>query len=480
MGSASRSASILATLLVGLPVLAATSGRRTAKPVAPKTAPAAAAPRTAPVAVVPARPKLTVKSASILKVRGPQRAAQLNKQVVVEGYFANDSVPMVIDDLKRLEVDMPLPEEAYVPIAGQMPATLHRGDKVKVTATLVKGSQLGGILAREPTAIKLADVTQLQVVTAAAMVKPATIAALRGGLTVLSNKYAVLIVGGANAASNYTRYWNDLSAMYGLLRNKGYAAANIYVIYANGTARDGTMPVSYPATHANIATVFTTLAGKVGSNDTLYIMLNDHGGGFMNPGVGGYSAGNYSGVLDTTTEEDDPQTSESAVNQDLNGDGDKNDSVNFDETLSLWYETMTDDEFVTEVNKITSYGKIIIQMKQCFSGGFVHDLVGPRRIVMSSSGAYEPSWSEDTTGNFGEFTYWYISALRGTKVDTGAAVNADANGDGKVSILEAYNFARTNDNRPETPQFDDSGALPVRAGAVPAGDDGTLAAATFL
>ncbi|MBN1609357.1 MAG: hypothetical protein JW940_22190 [Polyangiaceae bacterium] len=479
MWSASRSAPILATLLVGLPVLAATSRPKTATRAAPKTAAATVAPTRA--AVVPASPKLTVKSASILKVRGPQRATQLNKKVAVEGYFANDSIPMVIDDLKRLDVDMPLPEEAYVPIAGQLPPKLHRGDKIKVTATLVQGSQLGGILAREPTAIRLDNAaTQLQVVTAAAALNPAIIAALGKGLKVIASKYAVLIAGGANAASNYTRYWNDLSAMYGLLTNRGYAAANIYVVYANGAARDATMPVNYSATHANIATVFTTLAGKMGANDTLYVMLNDHGGGFMNPSVGGYPVGNYSGVLDTTTEEDDPGASEAAVNQDLNGDGDKADSVNFDETLSLWYETMTDDEFVTEVNKITNYGKMIIQMKQCFSGGFVHDLVGPRRIVMASAGAYEPSWSEDTTGNFGEFTYWYISALRGTKVDSGAAVNADTNGDGKVSILEAYNYARTNDSRPETPHFDDSGTLPVRTGAVPSGNDGTLAAATFL
>jgi hypothetical protein len=476
MWSASRSAPILATLLVGLPVLAAPSQSQTATHVAAKPKTAAAK----PVAVIPARPVLAVKSPTILNVRGAQRTAQLNKQVVVEGYFANDSIPMVIDDLKRLEVDMPLAEETYVPIAGPLPPKLRRGDKVKVTAKLVKGSDVGGVLTAEPTAIRLDAATQLQVVAQAPLVRSSVIAALGKGLALATTKYAVLIAGGANSASNYMRYWNDLSAMYGLLINKGYAAANIYVIYSNGVARDTTMPVNYSASPANVATVFTTLAGKVGSNDTLYIMLNDHGGGFMNPSSGGYPVGNYSGVLDTTTEEDDPATSEAAVNQDLNGDGDKTDSVNFDETLWLWYDTLTDDAFLAEVNKITNYGKMIIQMKQCFSGGFVHDLVGPRRIVMSSSGAYEPSWSEDTAGNFGEFTYWYISALRGSKVDSGAAVNADTNGDNKVSILEAYNYARTNDNRPETPQFDDSGALPVRAGAVPAGDDGTLAAATFL
>lgn len=420
-----------------------------------------------------------LKSPTIQRVRGAQQTLLLNKQAVVEGYYANDSIPMVVDDLDRLRLDMVLPEEAYVPIAGKVPATLRRGDRVRVTGTLVSGSAASGRLAREATALRLDNTSQLQVLTPAAARRVVTIPGISVGVIDFPSKYAVLIAGGANAASNYTRYWNDLSAMYGLLRNKGYPADNIYVLYADGAAKDATMPVDYSATKANIATVFSTLATKMSGNDTLYIMLNDHGGGFMNPGVGGYGTGNYGGVLDESAEEKDPGTSEAAVNQYLNGDGDKTDVVNFDETLSLWYESMTDDEFAAQVNKVQAYGKMIIQMKQCFSGGFVHDLLGPRRIVMASAAANQPSWSEDA-GNFGEFTYWYISALRGSKVDGSGPVNADANGDGKVSILEAYNFARANDSRPETPQFDDSGTLPVRTGAMPVGDDGALAGATFL
>jgi len=59
-------------------------------------------------------------------------------------------------------------------------------------------------------------------------------------------------------------------------------------------------------------------------------------------------------------------------------------------------------------------------------------------------------------------------------------VNADANGDGAVSILEAYNFARAHDSRPETPWYKDNGIAPPHSGAMPAGGDGALGAATFL
>jgi hypothetical protein len=456
---------VLSSLLLGLPGHAQTPRRTPPRPAAR-------------AATALARPTVPVKSPTIVSVRGAQRAAQLNKKVVVEGYFANDSVPMVVDDLARLSLNVVLPAEAYVPLGGKVPTTLRRGDRVKVSATLITGAQAGGALTNEVTALRIDDVTQVQVV-ATATLQPSRLKRLQVARLALSSKHAVLIAGGANPASNYLRYWTELSSAYGLLRARGYAAENITVVYADGVARDGTMPVSYSATKANIATVFNALATKVGASDTVYIMLDDHGGGFLNPSAGGYPVGSYGGALDSNGDELDAAISEAAVNLDLTGDGDRSDAANFDESLNLWNEKMYDDEFAAEVNKIKSYGTLIIQMEQCFSGGFVHDLLGPRRIVMSAAGADEFSWST-ANGQFNEFTFWYLAALMGSKPDGTGAVNADGNADGKVSILEAYNFARTHDTRPEVPQFDDSGALPLRTGAVPAGDDGTLAAATFL
>lgn len=61
-----------------------------------------------------------------------------------------------------------------------------------------------------------------------------------------------------------------------------------------------------------------------------------------------------------------------------------------------------------------------------------------------------------------------------------ATYHADTNGDGKVSILEAYNFARSQDPCPETPFYEDNGAAPAHSGAMPSGGDGALGQTTFL
>ena len=119
--------------------------------------------------------------------------------------------------------------------------------------------------------------------------------------------------------------------------------------------------------------------------------------------------------------------------------------------LCLWnHTTISATAFAAEVNKIANYDKMIVQMKQCYSGSFVQPLTGPRRTVMSSCSPNEVSYG-NSSHQFGEFTYWYFSALTGTKPDGSGPVNADTNGDGKISILEAYNFARSHDDGPGDP-----------------------------
>ena len=59
-------------------------------------------------------------------------------------------------------------------------------------------------------------------------------------------------------------------------------------------------------------------------------------------------------------------------------------------------------------------------------------------------------------------------------------MDADANHDGRVSILEAYNFARSHDAAGETPYYEDDGVRPGHSGAMPSGGDGSLGANTYL
>jgi len=59
-------------------------------------------------------------------------------------------------------------------------------------------------------------------------------------------------------------------------------------------------------------------------------------------------------------------------------------------------------------------------------------------------------------------------------------VNADANGDGEVSLVEAFNYARAKDTQSETPWYEDNGDGIPHSGKMPAGGDGTLGSNTSL
>jgi len=373
------------------------------------------------------------KSQAIMNLRTAEGVKRLlGKQVDLDGFYYEGSIPMVLDDIRRVQVDMVMPPDSYVPIIGRLKG-VKNGDRISMKKVKLDRPTKSdpAYLHGEGTAVRLAPDTIYT------MVQPSTYQfsilerfpyQIIPGVVALPKYYAVLIAGGANEANNHVRYWNDLKTMYTILRNAGYPAANIYVIYANGVGRDASMPVNFAASPANITNVFNQLAGKMRSGDTLYIMTNDHGG---------------------------------------------------PSSLNLWYSTISAAAFAAEVNKVVNYDKMIVQMKQCYSGSFVPPLTGPRRTVMSSSSATELSWAHSSL-NFGEFTYWYFAALTGNKPDGSGAVNADVNKDAKISILEAYNYARSHDTRPETPHFEDNGVAPAHIGPMPAGGDGTRSASIFL
>lgn len=256
--------------------------------------------------------------------------AFLNKQVTVEGFYYDGSIPMVIDDIKRVYVDTPLPPESYLPIVGPKPSGLKLGDKISITGMLLKPTaQEHPSVQGESVIIRIERLEQLKVLQPSSIsIRPFPEFTLHQPLTDLPDRYAVLIAGGASPANNHIRYWNDLKTMYNILRSNGYAAQRIYVIYAGGVGRDTTMPVHYSAKPETIALVFNLLSRTMSDNDTLYIMLNDHG------------------------------------------------SPN---ALCLWWVNMSNTDFANEVNKVSRYSHMTIQMKQCYSGRLFHpsqELVG--------------------------------------------------------------------------------------------------------
>jgi len=277
------------------------------------------------------------------------------------------------------------------------------------------------------------------------------------GTAAWAGNYAVLINGGWNVDNGSPTYWNDISATYQTLKNTyGYTDESIFVLNSDGADSgddmkvltksipsgaydgyyyasspldldsDGTDDVDYAATRANVSTVFDTLAGVMTSDDMLFLMSTDHG---------------------------------------MTGSG----------ALCLWGETITDSEFAAEVDKIEDYALQSFVFQQCFSGVFIDDLAGEKRVVVSSAAGDESSWGwiagDPGLDGYAEFLHQYIEAMEGA---------GDVNGDGYVTYREAYDYALFNDyfgpygpsgdmylEHPQYSNFGDIGTEWTLAGALP-------------
>ena len=440
---------------------------------------------------------LVIQSPSILAARGALGTDKLNQVVTVRGFYYDGSIPMIVDSIERVQCDMMMPPQSYVPLAAPLP-NLRNGDEVGVTGRMVAPSAAGLKLLNEASVLKLESepnqavqkfqprsdalanfdpkiLRQVPNINTGGILQNLPIPGKTKGNASTTTpapepkkplptvKYAVLLVGGGDNANNHPRYWNDLKTMYLILQKYGYDPQNITVIYAGGVGRDGSMPVNYSATRDNIKAVFANLGAKMTDSDTLYLMINDHGGGFLAQKAGDYTPGNYGGVLDTTNSVG-AQISESQYDLDLNGNGTKTDLVHIRSTVVLWGESMSDGEFKTALAPIKKYRLMMIQMKQCFSGGFADALRASKRVVMSSCGPNEVSWAT-SNAQYGAFTYAYFSALAGhtpdgAKIDGNSTPNADLDNTWGVTLGEAWNFALAHDSKPEHGLYSENGAPP--------------------
>ncbi|MHC1727033.1 MAG: C13 family peptidase [Syntrophobacteraceae bacterium] len=236
--------------------------------------------------------------------------------------------------------------------------------------------------------------------------------------TPAANRWAVIISGGYNQYNNHIRYWNDCSYFYKTLKANGFSDDHIIVLFADGTDpavdrsdgtnspldldEDGDDDIQYSATKANITTVFNNLQTQLGSEDILYIFTTDHGGSNDSPPY------------------DNPNS-----------------------ILWLWEEGINDSEFAVQVDKVTTKATVCI-FEQCFSGGMIDDLKKANRVLMSASRFWELSFAMgDSFYNddyqYDEFSYYATYALANPSA-------SDANGDGTVSMEEAYLYALSNDS----------------------------------
>ncbi len=159
---------------------------------------------------------------------------------------------------------------------------------------------------------------------------------------------------------------------------------------------------------------------------------------------------------------------------DVNMDGDFDDNVSIDETISLYGSTITDDELAVMLDQINPAYMTIV-MEQCNSGGFIDDLSRSNRVIYTAAEDETVSW-----GNL--FIRNTISAFKGERVSGAASVDplqADINGNGEIDFAEAFRFSTDNDSYPEVPQYDDNGDG-IYSAAIPNGSEGALGAQITL
>jgi len=249
-------------------------------------------------------------------------------------------------------------------------------------------------------------------------------------------KYALLITGDV-AESGYNEFWNDTVWMYKTLRNAGYSAENIYVLYGAGSDYPTANPnykmpgeskiTDFPATLQWVNKVLDGMKNgdaalgirKMRPSDTLFVWTFDHGGGGP---TNSYLCLMYGGWI-------------------------------------------SDSQFAAKLNALP-YASRTIYMQQCRSGGFIDDLKNSKTFISTACRGGENAHRADTENEnvcgiwycHGEYNYYVISALAG-KTATGGACNADSNGSGKVSSLEAHNWMSSHENQPEIPQMDNMGGV---------------------
>jgi hypothetical protein len=415
-------------------------------------------------------------------LKGPNWADYVGQAITIEGIFVRDPLPMLVTDLDIVRMNKNMPDDMYVILLGANAQEIDPDEfggaklRLKGIVTAVDDAQRYALEYMGITVISYEMIERLQ---------PYAPKNIRMKIPAepeipQENRYAILFGGGISQAKNHFRYWNDLKFMYStLISEYGYTSSTIAVLYANGKAKDNDMPVHYSATQANLEKVFNLLEGITTTEDFIFVFTTNHGAGFHknSPYPPVDPAGTFTGQLDTNGDEGAEGLDEKKYNQDFNGNGKIKDKVSWDEELCAWKESIYDDDLTTMLSKL-KYGRMVIVMEQCFSGGLIPDMAGNNRIIMTAAGEYEPSWSMPSK-TYDEFSYYFTCAINGADPN-GNPVDADVNNDGEVSMVEAFNYARSMDTQKETPWYEDSGDGIPHSGNMPNGGDGALGNTTSL
>ena len=266
--------------------------------------------------------------------------------------------------------------------------------------------------------------------------------------------FAVIVNGGKNKLMNHERYWNDCAFLFRTLRHDYHLPQrNITLLMSDGGEPgddqfkankdgfgsssadldgDGERDVFLAATMQNLVSTMTALSSRLTADDHLFLFLVDHGG---------------------------------------------SDDQWHDSYLWLWNSEILSDAVLAMLLNQFSVGSMNIVAGQCFSGGFIDNLAQQGRVISTACRGDELSWASPDK-NYDEFVYHWVCAIAGHD-EQGLPTVADGNGDGYVSMAEAFSYARAHDRCDETPQYvsqpDDLGGKWTFSGMLPLGDEGISA-----
>lgn len=250
------------------------------------------------------------------------------------------------------------------------------------------------------------------------------------GLTVAQRTYAIILSGGVNKTANYERYWNDCSFIYQTLVNKyGVPKENIFPIMSDGNNpaedmrlttggftsqpldldNDGIADIKLSATKANIQSVLNSLKVKLKEDDHLLFYVIDHGGSTDN---------------------------------------------NTNSYICLWgNESLYDYQLANLLTVFTQKNvNVNVVLGQCFAGGFNDNLTKVGCVVSSACTGAESSWACGDIP-YDEFVYQWTTAINGAN-HRGTKVYPDTDKNGRITMDEAFVYAKTHDRRSaEHPQY---------------------------
>jgi len=476
---------------------------------------------------------------------------EIPKRVRVKGYFYYDRVPIIISNPELLQIDSPLPEDSYIVLKGKIPSKSKIGQMLEISGNLqvIRGKvYLISIdytyISKKPFVIFKPE--KLKIGKRIIQFFPKKYAVIiSGGIDEVNNhfrywnniKYIYNILKydyGFSDKNIYVLYYNGIGEDKTVPVDYSCTKANLRRVFNELSAKMTFLDslFIYTTNHGGEYKQQGTAGSKVGYLDGGIVFTGNEGneiresnfiidghdsnGGELSENHGYWFDFDGDGIRDDVvinrkgtltmyvngdpdedyfienTDIDGKDTNKDFIIDsndggiDLNDDGDKNDWVGIDEILYLWGDKIYDDEFAQMLQGLR-YKRIIIVMGQCFSGGFINDLLGKDRIIITSATSWEYAWSTRDL-QYSEFIYHLsqglnkmtFSFLRKGRFRNFTIYLADTNNDKKISLVEAFNFALSKKTMPNTPLYEDNGVLPAQNGKVPRGGDGNLGKNTTL